>query len=99
MEGNFYVIDNPVKHDANGKLATAFRKCETEASLYGKCVELRHANKDLHKNACVQERVALRKCIDKHTALQREALKSSASTDSSASSSASTATKLDEPKK
>jgi hypothetical protein len=73
MEGNFYVVDIPLKTDAKGKLAAAYRQCADESSVYGKCVELAHANKTLQRNSCVQERLALRQCIDKHVEKNRGA--------------------------
>lgn len=64
MEGNFYVSSSSVTVESKGKLAQAFLGCHEEADLYGKCVELAHANKELKRNSCQQERLNLRKCID-----------------------------------
>jgi hypothetical protein len=64
MEGNFYVSTSSVSIEAKGKLAQAFLGCHEQADVYGKCIEKAHANKELKKDSCVQERTLLRQCMD-----------------------------------
>jgi hypothetical protein len=72
MEGNFYVVPDPVKEDAKGQIARAYAKCDAESERYGACVELHHVNKNLEKGSCLEERLALRACIDKYVTLHRQ---------------------------
>lgn len=66
MEGNFYISDTVVDRELRSKYGRAYEKCGPEAKAYGTCVESGHINHDLERNSCVEERRALRQCVDKH---------------------------------
>ena len=64
MEGNFYVSETAITRELASRLGHAFTKCAAEAKDYGKCVEGFQINKELKKDACQQQRLALRACAD-----------------------------------
>ena len=92
MEGNFYVSSSSVTVESKGKLAQAFLGCHEEADLYGKCVELAHANKELKRNSCQQERFNLRKCIDGEVLKKQQQQQQNINVDSAATATMEAAT-------
>ncbi|CAD2220506.1 hypothetical protein AGDE_00807 [Angomonas deanei] len=66
MEGNFYVSDIVIDQPINSRYGKAYAKCPHEAQRYGTCLEMGEINRNLAHNMCVEERKALRECVDKH---------------------------------
>ncbi|KAL7700630.1 hypothetical protein N2W54_005344 [Lotmaria passim] len=66
MEGNFYVSDVVIDRELKSKYGRAYVKCPNEAKRYGQCIEAGQINRNLQRNSCIEERLALRACVSKH---------------------------------
>ena len=64
-EGNFYVSNTVMKKPLRSSLGAAYLDCRGEAREYAKCVEKYHANKEMKKDVCLEERTLLDQCVDK----------------------------------